>query len=116
MEMLPEECQLLPPDHEQERDGETLRLEVETLYLLAAKSGRKGRTVMREGGVYVVVRELHLKAQDGKVREWCERIVDLLMGEEGEATKDEGEQEGAKVAEVTDRGEEDEEDEIVPIF
>ena len=74
---------------------------------------------MRERGTYVIIRELHLDVKDGKVKEWCERIVDLLMGEEGEGTRNGSnvEEDGkGRVEELVDEEDSDDEDEVVPIF
>lgn len=127
MDQLPEECQYLPPEHRQEQDVKVVRLLVEVLYLLAARGGGQGRKAMRDGGVYVVVRESHLEyaEREGEeaegVRGWCEKVVDLLMGEEGDGK---GVSHGAKAAGDVDGGkvigeieeENDADDEIVPIF
>lgn len=126
MEQLPEECQYLPPEHQQEQDVKVVRLLVEVMYLLGARGGGQGRKVMRDGGVYVVVREVHLEyaEREGEgaegVRGWCEKLVDLLMGEDGEGKgvdqggKREGDMDGGKV--IGEVEENDEDDEIVPIF
>ena len=127
MESLPEVCQYLPPEHQQEKDTKVVGLLVEVLYLLAARGGGQGRKVMRERGVYVVVREVHLVYAEREgggaegVRGWCEKGVDLLMGEEGEGKgagqggKIEGGVDGGKVIGEVE-GEIDEDDEVVPIF
>ena len=115
MELLPEECQLLPPTHQQERDKDVLKLEVETLYLLAARGGRGARKIMQDSGAYIVVRELHLQNEDEVIREWCEKVVDLLLGEDGAGHgKDDVRSDENRITEVMDEGDED--DEIVPIF
>ncbi|KAL9098442.1 MAG: hypothetical protein Q9163_005894, partial [Psora crenata] len=117
MELLPEECQLLPPSHRQEQDTEVLKLELETLYLLAARGGREGRKVMRDNGTYVVIRELHLQLEHEAIRGWCEKIVDLLLGEE---IKGHGEIEVGhsrdREGRVTELADEDDDNEVVPIF
>jgi hypothetical protein len=87
---------------------------------------------MREGGVYIVVRELHLGWEDEGVRGACERLVEVLMGDEegervgggNEIKNKEGRDaggvgEGGKMvtqADVVVEEDEDEDDEIVPIF
>ena len=126
MELLPEECQYLPPTHEEERDGKVLEALVETIWLLAARGGEPARKVMKESGVYAVIREGHLRWSghgDGngkrKVVEWCEKIVDLLMGEEKDSGKKAGndKSDDAKVTEIADdEDDEDEDNAIVPIF
>ena len=41
--------------------------------------------MMRASGIYAVVRECHVRVEDERVREECERLVNVLMrGEEGE--------------------------------
>lgn len=55
---------------------------MECLYVVSA---RGGRDVVKGAGAYVVVRELHVEVEDERVREWCERVVNVLMvDEEGE--------------------------------
>lgn len=113
MEMLPEICQYLDAgSYKQESDKEILRMEVETLYLLATRAGREGRRVVKDGGTYAVIRELHLKIEEEGVRGWCERLVDVLMADEEVGGGGDLEGKGAGVVEEV----EDEDDEIVPIF
>ena len=132
MEALPEECQFLAEDHVQEKDVEVLKIHLETLYLLATRGGVEGRRLVKEGGTYPVIRELHLQIEDEGVRRGCERLVDVLMGNEAEG----GSHERARKAGAGDRvnkglgdGDvgrmvtqadveevEDEDNEIVPIF
>ncbi|MCJ1460173.1 hypothetical protein MMC28_010552 [Mycoblastus sanguinarius] len=130
MEQLPEECQYLDGSHMQERDVEILKTHLETLFLLSTRGGSVGRGLVKEAGTYPVIRELHLHVEDEGVRGACERLVDVLMGEEagveGHSTGFEGRRavEGAKGGEgegrmVTQKDvqeEEDEDNEIVPIF
>lgn len=40
--------------------------------------------MVKEAGAYVIIRELHLEVEDESVREVCERVVQVLMGDEGE--------------------------------
>lgn len=127
MDLLPPECQYLGSEHVQESDVGIIGLHLETLYLLATRGGVEGRRGVRSGGTYAVVRELHLGVEDEAVRRGCERLVDVLMGEElegdigdggkgGRVGGDEGKGGGRMVTQA-DVGEEDEEeDEIVPIF
>ena len=132
MEALPEECQFLTPEHRQEKDVEILKIHLETLFLLATRGGVEGRRLVREGGTYPVVRELHLDVEEVGVRRGCERLVDVIMGDE--AVGGSHEKIGARAVEraekqedgPTDSGgrmvtqaeveEEDDDDEIVPIF
>lgn len=82
MDALPEECQYLTPEHQQESDVRVLSIHLETLWLLATRGGRGGRTAVRDGGTYPVVRELHLVVEEEGVRRACERLVDVIMGDE----------------------------------
>ena len=82
MEALPEECQFLTPEHQQEKNVEILKIHLETLFLLATRGGVEGKRLVREGGAYPVVRELHLDFEEAGVRRGCERLVDVVMGDE----------------------------------
>lgn len=99
--MLPD-LQLLPPDKKRDGDLEILHTHVETLLLFTTT--REGRTTMRNSGVYQIIREMHLHVEDEKIREACERLVDLLMRDE-EDTKD---------SEQADA--EDDEEKVVELF
>lgn len=84
-EKLPEECQFLPPDKERDPDPSVRLMLVETLILLCGT--RSGRDKLRERGAYEVVRAAHKVEQDEDVRIAIERVVNLLMREEGQDTK-----------------------------
>ncbi len=147
MEALPEVCQYLGSEHVREGDVEILRIHLETLWLLATRGGVEGGRLVRGGGTYPVVRELHLEVEDEGVRRGCERLVDVVMGDEvvGGSHEGAGGKGGARsqsvgggsggmvtevgngnggggagrmVTQVVDEGneDEDEDDEIVPIF
>lgn len=81
MDMLPD-LQLLPPDKERDSDPEIVQAHVETLTLLTTT--REGRDLMREVKVYPLIRETHLHVQHDGVKEACERLVQVLMREEGD--------------------------------
>ncbi|KND88728.1 Protein HGH1 [Tolypocladium ophioglossoides CBS 100239] len=81
MAMLPD-LQLLPPDKRRDPDSTVVQTHVETLTLLTTT--REGRELMREVRVYPIVRETHLRVDDGAVREACERLVQVLMRDEEE--------------------------------
>ncbi|CAD6565203.1 MAG: hypothetical protein ASARMPRED_006509 [Alectoria sarmentosa] len=102
MDGLPEVCQYLGEEqHAQEKDVRILKIHLETLFLLSTRGGVAGARLVMESGTYPVIRELHLEVEDEGVRRGCERLVDVLMGDEA----------------VTDGEDEDEDDdEIVPIF
>jgi hypothetical protein len=94
-ELLPEEMQFLEPDVKREGDVRIMKMYLESLVALC--TDRQGREAVRGVGGYAVIRELHLGIEDEGVREWCERLVDLLMRDE------EGEESGARGF-VTERG------------
>jgi len=89
LDKLPASLQLLPPDKKREPD-EALRLtHIETLLLLCAT--RWGRDYLRDNGVYEVVRALHLQETAEQVSIHIERLVNILMRDEGpETEKDSG--------------------------
>lgn len=98
----------------QESNIDILKGLLEALYLLTTRGNiegekagklREGKRVVKEAGTYYVVRELHLSVEDEGVREGCERLVDVIMGDEIEG---EGDAKGG--------AEEDEEDKILEIF
>lgn len=84
-ENMPEECQLLPPDKKREPDPATRLMLAETLTLLCGT--RSGRDALRGKGVYEVVKVAHRAEHDEDVRILIERLVNLLMRDEGEDTK-----------------------------
>lgn len=115
MAMLPD-LQLLPPDKQRDSDPHIIQTHVETLMLLS--STREGREYMREIKVYPVIRETHSRVNDDGVKDACERLVNVLMGDEEESTSQ------ARVEEVgqsdgIDAGEgareDDEDDEIIEV-
>lgn len=67
---------------------------LEAVYLIVARGGSEARAEVRAQGGYVVLRELHLEVEDEGVRALVERIVDVLMGEEGEGEGRVGKREG----------------------
>ena len=139
-DQLLEELQYLGEDKKREADKEIMKTHLETLLLLT--STREGRDELREKGVYLIVREVHLAVEDEGVREGCERLVQVLMRDEEGDTKNEHEssmhalgvknvphrrieddkKSGDRVADVgrmvtqADIKEEDEDDQIVEIF
>ncbi|KAL8929015.1 MAG: hypothetical protein Q9208_001458 [Pyrenodesmia sp. 3 TL-2023] len=81
--LLPEELQYLGPEQKRETDVRVLGEVVESLYLLVGRGGEEGKKAVKEGGAYAVLRELHLGVEDEGVRGCLERVVDVLMTEEG---------------------------------
>lgn len=114
-----DECQLLPPDKERERQDDILCTHLDTLLLLTTT--KEGRGKLREVRVYPIVRELHAQVEDEGVRVGVDRLVQVLMrGEEGEEdpNKIPEQHEGgdSRITEVEEEEEEaDEDDQIVEV-
>ena len=105
MESLPEVCQYLGDEHAQEKDVAVLKIHLETLFLLSTRGGVQGARLVKESGTYPVIRELHLQVDDEGVRRGCERLVDVLMGDDAvggshEAVDGKGDGDMEKVREV----------------
>ncbi|RYP45688.1 hypothetical protein DL768_007987 [Monosporascus sp. mg162] len=109
MSMLPD-LQLLPPDKQRDTDPSIIQTHVETLMLLSTT--RPGRDRMREVNVYPIIRETHLRVENPGVQEACERLVQVLMRDEADPTK-EG-YDGGQVKAIEQAQEEDD-DEIVDV-
>ncbi|KAK1065139.1 Protein hgh1 [Friedmanniomyces endolithicus] len=106
-----DECQLLPPDKQREKEVDIISTHLDTLLLLT--TSKEGRERLREVQCYPIVRELHLQVEDEGVREGCDRLVQVLMrDEEGE----EGDAEVSTVAPRVQEVEEDEDDQIVEVM
>ena len=90
MDRLPEVCQYLGDEHVQEKDVQILKTHLETLFLLSTRGGLNGTRLVKESGTYPVIRELHLDVEDEGVRRACERLVDVLMGDEAVGGSHEG--------------------------
>ncbi|KAK4542180.1 hypothetical protein LTR36_007027 [Oleoguttula mirabilis] len=104
-----DECQLLPPDKEREKQSDIIVTHLETLLLLT--STKEGRQRLRAVKVYPIIRALHSHTEDESVGEGCDRLVQVLMrGEEGDT---EEEVHGKPILDVT---EEDEDDRIVEVL
>ncbi|KAL8747022.1 MAG: hypothetical protein Q9184_007664, partial [Pyrenodesmia sp. 2 TL-2023] len=128
--LLPEELQYLGPEQKRETDVRVLEQVVESLYLLVGRGGEEGKKGVKEGGSYAVLRELHLWVEDDGVRGCVERVVDVLMTEEGDETilgkmregedgrvVEVGEERGGRSGRGTMVREEDSEDEkVVDVF
>jgi hypothetical protein len=113
MDMLPD-LQLLPPDKTRDHDNTIIVTHLETLMLLTTT--REGRDLMRQVKVYPIIRETHASVEDADVREACDRLVQVLMRDEGDEAKA-----GAGVKEIDEAGdgervkELDEDDEIIEV-
>ncbi|XP_032908609.1 protein HGH1 homolog isoform X2 [Catharus ustulatus] len=82
-EQLPVDLQYLPQEHQREEEPEIRKMLLETLLLLTATKG--GRIQMRSQGCYVVLRELHSWEQEPQVLNTCEKVIQVLIGDEPEA-------------------------------
>jgi Domain of unknown function (DUF383)/Domain of unknown function (DUF384) len=103
------DLQLLPSDKKRDPDTEILVTHLETLLLLTTCRG--GREIMRKLKVYPVVRECHLHVENEKVREACDRLVQVLLRDEAD------DREGDKAEEDQSHSQsEDEDDKIVEVF
>lgn len=137
MDALPDVCQYLGSDHVREEDVGVLKIHLETLWLLCTRAaGGEGTRLVKAMGTYPVIRELHLEVEDEGVRSGCERLVDVIMGDEGVGgSSHQGENTGAgtgmvplsqdgkaneragrMVTQLDDNDDDDEDDAIVPIF
>lgn len=100
-----DECQLLPPDKEREKEIDIITTHLESLLLLTTEKTSRAR--LREVKVYPIIRELHLQHENEDVRAGCDRLVQVLMrDEEGEVNAH------PRIQEVE---EEDEDEQIVEV-
>uniref|UniRef100_H3CK29 Protein HGH1 homolog n=1 Tax=Tetraodon nigroviridis TaxID=99883 RepID=H3CK29_TETNG len=81
-EGLPVDLQYLPEDKKREEDPDIRKMVLETLLLLTAT--KSGRRTFKEKNVYTIVREFHKWEQEPPVRAACERLVQVLVGDEPE--------------------------------
>ncbi|GMM32152.1 Hgh1 protein [Martiniozyma asiatica (nom. inval.)] len=113
---LPDELQFLSEDKQFETNGNIVAIWVECLLLFC--STRKGRELLRDSSSYAVIREVHkvwgekkdgIKEVNDKVEELCDRVVQMLMRDEGENMDDDAEIEEikdilGKVEEIEEEG------------
>ncbi|XP_058035099.1 protein HGH1 homolog [Ahaetulla prasina] len=83
MEKLPLDLQYLPAEKQREPEADIRKMLLETLLLLTAT--KAGRLLVREKGTYFVLRELHKWEGDRGVRAACEKLIQVLIGDEPEA-------------------------------
>ncbi|XP_034549736.1 protein HGH1 homolog [Notolabrus celidotus] len=81
-EGLPVDLQYLPEDKEREDDPDIRKMLLETLILLTAT--KPGRTMLKEKNVYPIIREFHRWEKDVHVGAVCEKLVQVLIGDEPE--------------------------------
>ncbi|XP_042353059.1 LOW QUALITY PROTEIN: protein HGH1 homolog [Plectropomus leopardus] len=79
---LPVDLQYLPEDKKREEDPDIRKMLLETLLLLTAT--KAGRDVMKAKNVYPITREFHRWEKDVHVSAACEKLVQVLIGDEPE--------------------------------
>ncbi|XP_020850925.1 protein HGH1 homolog isoform X2 [Phascolarctos cinereus] len=86
MDRLPVDLQYLPPDKEREPDPDIRKMLIEAIMLLTATA--PGRKLVKDQGAYLVLRELHSWEHDPNVQLACEKLIQVLIGDEPEAGMD----------------------------
>ncbi|XP_040890655.1 protein HGH1 homolog [Toxotes jaculatrix] len=79
-EGLPVDLQYLPEDKKREEDPDIRKMLLETLLLLTAT--KAGRQTLKEKNVYPIMREFHRWEKDVHVSAACEKLVQVLIGDE----------------------------------
>uniref|UniRef100_A0A3Q3WJP2 Protein HGH1 homolog n=1 Tax=Mola mola TaxID=94237 RepID=A0A3Q3WJP2_MOLML len=79
---LPVDLQYLPEDKKREDDPDIRKMLLETLLLLTAT--KTGRQTLKDKNVYPIMREFHNWEKDIHVRAACEKLVQVLIGDEPE--------------------------------
>ncbi|XP_045783558.1 protein HGH1 homolog [Maniola jurtina] len=82
MDKLPISLQYLPKEKKRDVDMDIRKMVIETLNKLCAT--KHGREVLRENGVYYVLREYHKWEKDASLLLACENVVDILIQKEEE--------------------------------
>ncbi|GAB1299498.1 Protein HGH1 homolog [Apodemus speciosus] len=81
MDQLPVDLQYLSPDKQREPDADIRKMLIEASCLTATAPGRKQ---VRDQGVYLILRELHSWEPEPDVRVACEKLIQVLLGDEPE--------------------------------
>ncbi|XP_023271986.1 protein HGH1 homolog [Seriola lalandi dorsalis] len=79
---LPVDLQYLPEDKKRDEDPDIRKMLVETLLLLTAT--KTGRQTLKDKNVYPIMREFHRWEKDVYVAAACEKLVQVLIGDEPE--------------------------------
>ncbi|XP_068451976.1 protein HGH1 homolog [Clinocottus analis] len=79
---LPVDLQYLPEDKRREEDPDIRKMLLETLLLLTAT--KSGRDSLAQKKVYPIMREFHKWEKDVHVSAACEKLVQVLIGDEPE--------------------------------
>ncbi|XP_077022645.1 protein HGH1 homolog [Tamandua tetradactyla] len=82
MARLPVDLQYLPPDKQRESDADIRKMLIEAIMLLTATA--PGRQQVRDQGAYLILRELHSWEPEPDVRVTCEKLIQVLIGDEPE--------------------------------
>lgn len=82
MEKLPLDLQYLPPEKQREPDPDIRKMLLEAILLLTAT--KPGRQLVRQKGTYFILRELHKWETDPSALAACEKLVQVLIGDEPE--------------------------------
>uniref|UniRef100_A0A9L0T677 HGH1 homolog n=1 Tax=Equus caballus TaxID=9796 RepID=A0A9L0T677_HORSE len=72
----------LPPDKQREPDPDIRKMLIEAIMLLTATA--PGRQQVRDQGAYLILRELHTWEPEPDVRATCEKLIQVLIGDEPE--------------------------------
>ncbi|XP_048850022.1 protein HGH1 homolog [Brienomyrus brachyistius] len=81
-EGLPVDLQYLPEDKKREGDPDVRKMLIETLLLLTATQA--GRQILKSKNVYPIMREFHKWETEPSVISACEKLVQVLIGDEPE--------------------------------
>lgn len=81
-EGLPVDLQYLPEDKKREEDPDIRKMLLETLLLLTAT--KAGRQTLKDKNVYPIMREFHRWEKNVHVTAACEKLVQVLIGDEPE--------------------------------
>lgn len=82
MDRLPVDLQYLAPDKHRESDPDIRKMLIEAIMLLTATA--PGRQQVRDQGSYLILRELHSWEPEPDVRVACEKLIQVLIGNEPE--------------------------------
>ncbi|KAG7316874.1 hypothetical protein KOW79_019172 [Hemibagrus wyckioides] len=82
-EGLPVDLQYLPEDKRREEDPDIRKMLIETLLLLTAT--KVGRQILKKKNVYPIMREFHKWEKEPHVISACEKLIQVLIGDEPEA-------------------------------
>lgn len=82
MDQLPISLQYLSKEKQRDADIDIRKMIIETLNKFCTK--RNAREILRNNGVYYVLREYHKWEKDPKVKLACENVVDILIQKEDE--------------------------------